>query len=147
MTGSQADWLDKGSTQKLGKLGLGLKGHFRLWLRNSDPSYNTQPSTSDCFISTKGPGLLATGISSVAMGCCSCEPLCPVAVEIHCELSWETVQNAVVGFILTLATAVAKTSGQDRTSPVSCCQVLEKTDFITGKLHSETENKRLLTQG
>ena len=66
------------------------------------------------------------GISSVTTGCCSCEPLYPVAVEIHWEISREIVQNAVVGLILTLATAGAKTSGKDQILLVSCCQVLEK---------------------
>lgn len=100
-------------------------------------------SVRDFLIST---GQLATGISNVSMGCCSCEPLFPVAVEIHWEISWEIVQNAVVGLILTLATRVAKTSGKDQILLVSCCQVLEKTDFITGKLDFEMENKCLLMQ-
>lgn len=119
-------WADNKPIQKQPSLSVGPKGHLRLWHRNFDPRHNVQHSVSDFLISTESTGPLATGISSVTMGCRSCEPLFPVAVEIHWEISWELVRNAVVGLILTLATAAAKTSGKDWILLVSCCQVLEK---------------------
>lgn len=137
---------DREPSQTQPGLGVGLRGQCRLWLWNLDPGHNVQHSVSDFLISTESNGQLATGISSVTTGCCSCEPLFPVAVEIHWEISWEIVQNGVVGLILTLATAVAKTSGKDQILLVSCCQVLEKTDFITCELEFEMESKCLLMQ-
>lgn len=64
--------------------GWAERGHFRLWLRSSDPRHQVEAAASVIFsFPLEAPARPAPGISSVRTGCRSCEPLFPVAVETH----------------------------------------------------------------
>lgn len=106
----------------------GVRGPLRWQLRNFDPGAPCPPtpSVSDFSHFHWKRWLACDGNIKCYHGCRSWDPLFPVAVEIHWEISREIVQNAVVGWILTLATTGAKTSGKARILLVSCCQVWEK---------------------
>ena len=128
----------------------GVRGPLRWQLRNFDPGApcTPKPSVSDFSHFHWKRWLACGGNIKCYHGCHSCAPLFPVAVEIHWEISREIVQNAVVGWILTLATAGAKTSGKARILLVSCCQVGEKKQTSSpSKRHSEMESQGLLMQG
>lgn len=99
----------------------GPRGHVRLELANFDP--RTADSTELVIFSfaLKASARLRRGYHVLPRAARSCELLFPVAVEGQRErerrgreISREMAQNAAVGFILTLATAAAKTSGGDQ---------------------------------